>query len=160
MRDACNSKYRVLGCPMLLEFFELYLEKSTFFRIVLESFLNSEFLTISFLGYNISSYNRPSHQVTVGPNWSWVSLSKLPYLLDALWPIAVTPDHFLVFQNERPWSKNYTICGNILFVYSLQINGGCILFLLYFLIFVAFTINLTDDIFSSTIGLQIIFNCY
>ena len=142
---------------MLLEFFELYLKKSTFFRIVLESFLNLEFLTISFLGY-ISSYNRPSHQVTVDPNWSWVSLSKLPYLLDALWPIVVTPDHFLVFRNERLWSKNYTICGNVLFLYSLQINGGCILFLLYFLIFVAFTINLTHMII--TIGLQIIFNCY
>ena len=28
--------------------------------------------------------NRPSHQVTVGPKWSWMSFSKLLYFLDAL----------------------------------------------------------------------------
>ena len=35
------------------------------------------------------------------------------------------------------------------------------MFLSYFIIFVfAFTINLTDKIFPSTVGLLIIFNCY
>ena len=42
---------------------------------------------------------RPSHQVRVGPNWNWMLFSKLPYLLDAIWPIIATPDHFPVFRN-------------------------------------------------------------
>ena len=72
-----NVFLRVSGCPFF-EFFEL--------------FLNSEFLTVNFLGYSIydcpfvrfplcvikyyfdslkgNLNNRPCHQVTVGPNWS------------------------------------------------------------------------------------------
>ena len=70
--DACNpyisdiypirSIYRASGCP-ILEFFGLFwiyfgtgnvLEKIPFFfRLVLELFLNSEFLTIRFLCYSI-----------------------------------------------------------------------------------------------------------
>ena len=54
--DVCNSIHRVSGCPMVLEFLELLelfwiffgtgnvLEKTHFFRLVLELFLNSEFL--------------------------------------------------------------------------------------------------------------------
>ena len=65
--DACNSKHRVSGCPMVLEFLEFlelfwiffgtgnFFEKIHFFRIVLELFLNSEFLKTNFLGYNFSS---------------------------------------------------------------------------------------------------------
>ena len=57
----------VLGCPMVLEFLEYLelfwiffgsgnvLEKIHFFRIVLELFLNSEFLTTTFLSYNFST---------------------------------------------------------------------------------------------------------
>ena len=84
---------------------EMYLKKIHFFRLVLELLLNSGSFTINALGYNISvcpcldllfriKYNfnsaqgnlnnRPGHQVTVGPNWNWMSFSKLPYLLDAL----------------------------------------------------------------------------
>ena len=56
----------VTGWPTVLEFLEFLelfwnffgtgnvLEKSHFFRLVLELFLNSEFLTSDFLGYNIS----------------------------------------------------------------------------------------------------------
>ena len=40
-------------------------------------------------------HNRPSHQVNVGPNRTWMSFSKLPHLLDG------TPDHFPVFRNEK-----------------------------------------------------------
>ena len=64
--DACNSTHKVAGCPMALkfhEFLEMFwicfgagnvLEKIHFFRLVLELFLNSEFLIINFLVYNIS----------------------------------------------------------------------------------------------------------
>ena len=60
--DACNSIYRASECP-ILEFLGLFwiyvgtgnvLEKIPFFfRLVLELFLSSEFLTIRFLCYNI-----------------------------------------------------------------------------------------------------------
>ena len=51
--------------------------------------------------------NRPSHQLIIGPNWSWMSFSKLPHFLDALCTIIVTSHHFPVFQNEN---------GNVIFV--------------------------------------------
>ena len=97
------------------------LEKIQFFMLVLELFLKSEFLTINFLGYNIlvgpclnllfvikyyfnsaqsNLNNRSNHQVTVGPNWNWMLFSKLRYLLDTIWPIIATPDHFPVFRNH------------------------------------------------------------
>ena len=58
--------HRVSGGPMVLEFFEFcelfriffvtanILEKIPFFSLVLELILHSEFLTMNFLGYNIS----------------------------------------------------------------------------------------------------------
>ena len=61
--NACSSIHRVSGCPIVLEFLEFLelfwiffsteniLKKFHFFRLVLELFLNSKFLTISFLGY-------------------------------------------------------------------------------------------------------------
>ena len=111
--NTSNFTLRVLGCS-ILEFLELFwtffgtgneLEKIPFFRFVLELFLNSEFLTISFLGYSIydcplfrssllmkyyfnsvkgNLNNRQNHQVTIHPNWSWMTFSKLPHLLNAL----------------------------------------------------------------------------
>ena len=89
------------------------LEKIQFFRLVLELFLNSIFLQSIFyvttfplascldllfvIKYYFNSvwgnlYNRPSIQLTVSPNRSWMPFSKLSYVLDALWPI----DHDLL----------------------------------------------------------------
>ena len=60
-RDASNFIHRISGCP-ILEFLELFwiffgtaneLEKVSFFRFVLEFFLNSKFLIINFLDYSI-----------------------------------------------------------------------------------------------------------
>ena len=69
--------------------------------IILKVFLNSEFATIKFLNYNIygcTLFEYPifdknivpilpqatlitssSHRITVEPNWSWMSFSKLPF---------------------------------------------------------------------------------
>ena len=102
------------------------------------------------------------HQVTVSPNWSLISLSKLPYLLGVLWPIIVPPDHIPVFPNELD-----SEAGIVPFVIMLYLFRVCsqwcmyFMFLLYFLIFICFC-NQFDryDIFSSTVGLQIIFNWY
>ena len=82
--------------------------------------LEFRILTIKFLGYSISGIsdilyvikdyfnsaqghhnNKPSQQVNVGPNWNRMSFPKLPYLLDALWSIIATPDHFPVFRNKK-----------------------------------------------------------
>ena len=64
---ACDHACSYPEWPTLLEFLEFLelfwnffgtgnvLEKSHFFRLVLELFWNSEFLTSDFLGYNISS---------------------------------------------------------------------------------------------------------
>ena len=38
-----------------------------------------------------ATFNRSSHQVTACPNWSWMSFSKLPYLLHALCHICWMP---------------------------------------------------------------------
>ena len=59
--DASNSIHRVSG-RLIPEFLELFctffdtenqLQKVSFFRLVLQLFLNSEFLTINLLGYSI-----------------------------------------------------------------------------------------------------------
>ena len=134
------------------------LEKITFFRPVLELFLSSKFLTISFLHYNISGCpmfwivlfvikyyfnsaqgnlnNRPSRHVTVGPNWSWRSFSKLPFLLDVLWPIVVTPDPFPLFQNEK--DSEAGILSFVIMLYLFRVcNQWCMpfMFLLYYFLY-------------------------
>ena len=119
-----------------------------------------EFLTINFLGYNIpvspvwisnsawgNLNNRTSHQVTVGSNWSWMSSSKLPYLLDALWPIIATPNHFPVFWNEKDYEAGIVPFMVMLYLLDFVINGACVLCLYcIFLFLLVFTINLTDMI--------------
>ena len=119
-----------------------------------------EFLTINFLGYNIpvspvwisnsawgNLNNRTSHQVTVGSNWSWMSSSKLPYLLDALWPIIATPNHFPVFWNEKDYEAGIVPFVVMLYLLDFVINGACVLcFYCIFLFLLVFTINLTDII--------------
>ena len=97
---------------------KMYLQKYNFSRLFWNCIWMQNFF--NFLGYNISSYScldflfvikhyfssardnlnkRPSHQVPVCPNWNWMLFSKLPCLLDAIWPIIATPDHFPVFPN-------------------------------------------------------------
>ena len=65
---------------MILQFLELFwisfgtgnvLEKILFFRVILELLLNSEFLTVNFLGYNISGY-------PVWISYLWLNISILP----------------------------------------------------------------------------------
>ena len=142
---ACNSIHRVSGFPIVLEFLELLwivfvtgnvLKKSTFPGFFWNCSWIQNFWQWSFyvtfpvapcldlllvIKYYFNStqgnlHNRPSHQVTVGPDWSWMSFSKLPYLLNAFWPIIATADHFPVFQNKRLWGRNCVIYGNVLFV--------------------------------------------
>ena len=81
--------------------------------------------------------NRPSHHVTVGPNWSWMYFSKLLYLLAVFWPTITTPDHFPVFQNEKD-SEAGTAPFVVYICLEFIINGACILRLFYFLIFAYF----------------------
>ena len=49
-----------------------------------------------------------------------MSFSKLPYLLDALWPIIATPDHFPVFKNEKDSEAGIVPFVVMLYAYSLQ----------------------------------------
>ena len=110
--------------------------------------------------YQIRGNESPfCHQVVVCPNWSLRSLSKLPFLLDAHWSIINFPDHSPILKWIGIWSRNCTISSDVIFDCSQWWMH--FLFLLYFLVFVCFY-NQFDwyDIFSSTVRLQIIFNCY
>ena len=117
VRDSGCQILEVLGLFWIFFGTANVLEKIPFFTFVAELLLNSKFLTINFFGYSIydcplfgsllcnktafqfcqeNLNNRPSQQVTVGPKWSWMSFRKLPHLLNTLWPIVVTSDHFPV----------------------------------------------------------------
>ena len=104
--------------------------------------------------------NRPSQELTVGPNWSWMSFSKLPYLSDVLWPITTTPDNFPGFCNEKD-SEAGTVPFVVMLYFFRVCDQGCMyfIFLLYLLIFACFYNQFNQyDIFSSTVGLQTTFN--
>ena len=143
----------------------MYLKKSTFsglfwncleFRIfdnqpfrLLHFWLTPVWISIYVIKYYFNSVqgklnNRPSHQVTVGPDWIWMSFSNLPYLLDALWPIIATSDHFPVFRNENESEAGIVPFVVILYLFIVG-NQWCIYFkfLLYFFVLLTFTINLT-----------------
>ena len=111
----------VSGFLEFLELFWIFLVLETYLKnpLVLELFLNSKFFPSTFfiatfpgapcldllsvMKYCFNSAqgnlnNRSSYRLTVGPDWRWMSLSKLPCVLDALGPIIVTPDHFPVLS--------------------------------------------------------------
>ena len=83
--------------------------------------------------------------------------SKLPYVLDALWLIVATPNHFPVFRNEKDSEAGIVPFVAMLYLFRVS-NQWCLyfMFLLYFLTLVCFY-NQSDwhDIFSWTVGLQI-----
>ena len=77
-----------------------------------------------------------------------MSFSKVPCLLDALWPIIATPDHFPVFQNEKV-SEAGIMPFVVIYLFRVC-NQWCMyfLFLWCFIFSLAFTFNLTDMIIS------------
>ena len=113
------NSLNLLNCSAFFLVLEMYSKKSTFSDLFwncywIQNFWQSPFrlqhswlrhVWISHLWYFNSALgnlkNRTSHQVTVGPNCSWISFLKLPYVLDTLWPIIATPDYFPVFQNKK-----------------------------------------------------------
>ena len=77
-----------------------------------------------------------------------MSLPKLVYLLDGLWCIITTPDHFPVFRNEKDSEAKIVAFVVMLYIcLEFAISGACILcFCCIFLFLLAFIINLTDVI--------------
>ena len=80
--------------------------------------------------------NKPGYQVTAGPNWSWISFSKLPYLLDALWPLIATPDHFPVFRNEK--NSEAGIVPFVVMLYLFRVYNQWYMYFMFLLYYFAY----------------------
>ena len=105
--------------------------------------------------------NRPSHQLTVAHNRRWMSISKLPCVGCPLTHYSHSWSFSCILEWKQLWSKDCTICGHVILFRVCNQWSMYFMFLFYFLIFACFY-NPFDwyDIFSPTVGLHIIFNCY